>query len=116
MPERALEWRSACCGSWPTPEALAAWCLGWPWPGMAIGALAQYALSQSFPGCLLCSAAILALLDLLRVLRGLITHAASLPALLQVAVPEFLYSLAWTPVVYLLFRAIFRRVGGTKLA
>ena len=49
-------------------------------------------------------------------LRGLITHAASLPALLQVAVPEFLYSLAWTPVVYLLFRAIFRRVGGTKLA
>ena len=60
--------------------------------------------------------AILALLDLLRVLRGLITHAASLPALLQVAVPEFLYSLAWTPVVYLLFRAIFRRVGGTKLA
>ena len=90
--------------------------LGMALAGMAIGALAQYALSQSFPGCLLCSAAILALLDLLRVLRGLITHAASLPALLQVAVPEFLYSLAWTPVVYLLFRAIFRRVGGTKLA
>ena len=90
--------------------------LGMALSGMAIGALAQYALSQSFPGCLLCSAAILALLDLLRVLRGLITHAASLPALLQVAVPEFLYSLAWTPVVYLLFRAIFRRVGGTKLA
>ena len=86
--------------------------LGMALAGMAIGALAQYALSQSFPGCLLCSAAILAL----RVLRGLITHAASLPALLQVAVPEFLYSLAWTPVVYLLFRAIFRRVGGTKLA
>ena len=84
--------------------------------GMLTGSIAQYALSQSFPGCLLCSAAILALLDLLRVLRGLITHAASLPALLQVAVPEFLYSLAWTPVVYLLFRAIFRRVGGTKLA
>lgn len=38
------------------------------------------------------------------------------PALLQVAVPEFLYSLAWTPVVYLLFRAIFRGVGRTKLA
>ena len=93
MPGRALEWRSACCGSWPTPAALAAWCLG-----------------------LLCSAATLALLDLLRVLRGLITHTASLPALLQVAVPEFLYSLAWTPVIYLLFRAIFRRVGGTKLA
>ena len=43
--------------------------LGMALAGMAIGALAQYALSQSFPGCLLCSAAILALLDLLRVLR-----------------------------------------------
>ena len=84
--------------------------------GMAVGALTQYALSQSFPGCLLCSAGVLAVLDGLRILRGLITNAAGLPALLQVAVPEFLLSLAWTPLIYLLFRAIFRRVGGTKLA
>ena len=36
--------------------------------------------------------------------------------LLQVAVPEFLWSLAWPPLVWLLFRAIYNRVGGTKLA
>ena len=55
-------------------------------------------------------------MDGLRVARGLITNAAELPALLQVALPECLLSLAWTPLVYLLFRSIYRRVGGTKLA
>ena len=84
--------------------------------GMAMGAVSQYALSQSFPGCLICSAGVLGLLDLLRVARGLLTNAAGLSELLQVAVPEFLWSMAWTPLVWLLFRAIYNRVGGTRLA
>ena len=67
--------------------------------GMAMGAVSQYALSQSFPGCLICSAGVLAMIVLLRV-----------------GVPEFLWSLAWTPLVWLLFRSIYNRVGGTKLA
>ena len=67
--------------------------------GMAMGAVSQYALSQSFLGCLLCSAGVLGLLDLLRV-----------------AAPEFLWSLAWTPPVWLLFRAIYHKVGGNRLA
>ena len=84
--------------------------------GMAMGALAQYALNQSFPGCLVCSAIVLGLLDFLRVARGLFTNSASLSALLQVASGEFFCSLLFTPLVWLLFRAIYRRVGGTKLA
>ena len=84
--------------------------------GMLMGAVSQYALSQSFPGCLICSAGVLASLEGLRVAQRLLVHSAQLPALLQVAAPEFLYSLAWTPVIWLLFRAIHRRVGGTKLA
>lgn len=84
--------------------------------GMAIGAVCQYVLSQTLFGCLICSAGLLVLLSGLRIFRGLLVHAASLPALLQVAVPEFLWSLAWTPVVWLLFSAIHRRVGRTKLA
>jgi len=84
--------------------------------GMVMGAVAQYALSQSFPGCLICSAGVLGVLDLLRIGRGLLVNAAGLSDLLQVAVPEFLWSVAWTPLVWLLFRAIYRRVGGTKLA
>ena len=84
--------------------------------GMVMGAVSQYALNQSFPGCLICSAGVLGLLDLLRVARGMLTNLAGLPQLLRVAVPEFLWSLAWTPLVWLLFRAIYRRVGGTRLA
>lgn len=84
--------------------------------GLGAGAVSQYALKQSLAGCLICAAGVLALVDSLRVLRGLVTNAAALPALLQVAVPECLFSLAWTPLVYLLFRFIFRRVGGSRLA
>lgn len=84
--------------------------------GMAMGAVSQYALSQSFWGCLICSAGVLGLLDCLRVGRMLFINAANLSDLLQVAVPEFFWSLAWTPLVWLLFRAIYNRVGGTKLA
>ena len=84
--------------------------------GMAMGAVSQYALSQSFLGCLICSVGVLGLLDCLRVARMLFINAADLSDLLQVAVPEFLWSLAWTPLVWLLFRAIYNRVGGTKLA
>lgn len=84
--------------------------------GMLMGAVSQYALSQSFPGCLICSAGVLAALDALLIARGLLVHAAQLPDMLQVAVPEFFYSLVWTPLIWLLFRAIYNRVGGTKLA
>ena len=84
--------------------------------GMAMGAVSQYALSQSFAGCLICSAGVLGVLDLLRVARGLLVDLASLSDLLQVAAPEFLWSLAWTPPVWLLFRAIYHKVGGNRLA
>ena len=84
--------------------------------GMAMGAVSQYALSQSFAGCLICSAGVLGVLDLLRVARGLLVDLASLSDLPQVAAAEFFWSLAWTPLVWLLFRFIYRRVGGTRLA
>lgn len=84
--------------------------------GMVMGAVSQYALSQSFIGCLICAAGTVGLLELLRVARGLLTNAAPLSALLQAAAPELLWSLAWTPAVWLLFRTVYRKVGGTKLA
>ena len=84
--------------------------------GLLLGTAAQYGLSQSFPGYLLCCAALLAALDLLRILRALLYGAAPLPVLLQTALPECLLSLAFSPLVWLLFRAVFRRVGGSRLA
>ena len=84
--------------------------------GLIMGHLSQYVLRQSFPGYLLCAAGLLCALDGLRVARGLLTHAADLGAMLRVAAPEVLWSLVWSPLVWLLFRAVYRRVGGTRLA
>jgi len=84
--------------------------------GLLAGAAVQYALSQTFLGCFLCSAGALAAIDLWRVAVRLFVRSAGLPSLLRVAVPEILWSLAWTPLVYLIFRAVYRRVGGTRLA
>lgn len=84
--------------------------------GMVMGAVSQYALSQSFPGCLICSAGLLMALDGFRIALRLLSHSSTLSPLLQIAIPEFFYTLVWTPLIWLLFRAIYRRVGGTKLA
>ena len=84
--------------------------------GFLAGKAAQRVLSQSLPSCLICAAVILGALDVLRILRGLITHSAGLTTLLEVAVPEFLVSLAWTPAVYLVFWLVYDRVGGESLA
>lgn len=84
--------------------------------GMVMGAVSQYALSQSFLGCLICTAGTVGLLELLRIARGLLTDAAPLSALVEAAAPEFLWSVAWTPLVWLLFQTVYRKVGGNKLA
>lgn len=84
--------------------------------GMLAGAAAQYALTQGFAGCLICSAGVLAALEGLHLVWGLFTQIAPLPALLEVAGKEFFWSLAWTPLVYLIFHLVFRRVGLDKLA
>lgn len=84
--------------------------------GMVMGGVSQYALSQSFLGCLICAAGTVGLLELLRIARGLLTDAAPLSALVEAAAPEFLWSVAWTPLVWLLFRTVYRKVGGNKLA
>ena len=84
--------------------------------GMVVGAASQYVLSQNFFSCLLCSAVVLGAQDSLQVLWALFIQRDTLDVLLQVAVPEVLLSLCWTPLVYLLFRLIFNRVGGNRLA
>ena len=62
------------------------------------------------------AAACLALLELFQVISGVIIQLGPLPALLSVALREWLLSLCWTPLIYLIFYRIYRRVGGQKLA
>ena len=47
--------------------------------GLLLGAAAQYGLSQSFPGYLLCCGVLLAVLDLMRILRALLYRYCSRP-------------------------------------
>ena len=98
------------------PGGMGALVIGMALAGMLAGAVSQYALQQSLPGCLLCSAGALIFLDAFRIARALFVGQASLSVLLKVAVPEVLLSLVWTLPVWFLFQAIHRRVGGTRLA
>ena len=98
------------------PGGFGALVFGMALAGMAAGTVTQYALSQNFFSCLLCSAGVLGALDGFQILRALFIQLDTLDVLLQVAVPEVLLSLCWTPVVYWIFWRIFRRVGGTRLA
>ena len=84
--------------------------------GLTAGTLSQYALRRSFVGCLVCSAACLALTELFRLISGVITQLGPLSALLSVLLGELLLSLCWTPAVYFIFSRVYRRVGGQKLA
>lgn len=78
--------------------------------GWGAGAASQYVLSPSFGGCLLCTAAGLALLDLGRVLVGLFTGLAPLPALLRVAILEMLWSVCFVCLLYPWFSWVKRRI------
>ncbi len=84
--------------------------------GFFVGVVARYGISQSFFGAFLSTAAVVGGIDLVRVLVYLFIQAAELPALLKTAGAEVLCTLVFTVPVYYLYRAVFRRVGGDKLA
>ena len=84
--------------------------------GMLTGSIGEDARCQSVDSCLPCAAGGLAMIDGARIVRYLFVQAETLDVLLQVAASEIAVSLCFTPFIYLLFRMVFRRVGGTKLA
>lgn len=84
--------------------------------GLFTGALAQYALSQSLVGCLLCSAAALAVVELVHIAEDLFFLRAQVGPALLAALPQLLWTLCWVPVVYGIFSRAFDRVGGDRLS
>ena len=84
--------------------------------GMFTGALAQYALAQTLMGCMLCSAAVLAVVELIRVIQELFFLRTQLWPALCTATPQLLWTLCWVPAVYGIFSRVFSRVGGDRLA
>ena len=78
--------------------------------GWGAGAAAQYVLRPNCGGCLLCSAGALAAIDLFRVAAGLFTGLGSLSGLLEVAVPEILWSLCFVCLIYPWYTWVRRRI------
>ncbi len=78
--------------------------------GAGVGIAARYLVRQDLPGCLLCAAGALGLMDLVRVGWYLASGAASLGALARVAVPEVLFSLAFVFPLYPLLRWVHERI------
>lgn len=77
--------------------------------GAAAGITAQYLVRQNLVGCAICSAAGLFLIELFRVGWRLLLQVADLAALVQVALPEFLLSLIFTPLLYAIFHWVWSR-------
>lgn len=84
--------------------------------GMLTGALAQYALAQTLTGCLLCSAATLAVIESVYIAEELFFLRTTLWSALRSALPQLVWTLCWVPVVYGVFRRVFLRVGGDRLS
>ena len=80
--------------------------------GMLSGVVSQYALRRSLSGCMLCAAGVMALLEVLNILGGLVNDLATLGPLLLLAMEEFVVTLACTPLIYLLFYVLYRKAGG----
>ncbi|MPM19821.1 hypothetical protein SDC9_66247 [bioreactor metagenome] len=83
--------------------------------GAAAGLAAYRGLRQNLPGCMLCCAAALLIIDAFRVLFRVLFHSVPLGPLIRVALLETVWSLVFAPAVYFLFRATYRKVGGTTL-
>ena len=80
-----------------------------------MGLLFRYGLQSDFFGCLLGTVAGLLLLELLRMGYAALTLGVSFFALLPIALPEFLWTLAFFPVVYWLYAMAFRRSGAVHV-
>ena len=83
--------------------------------GLFTGALAQYALAQTLWGCVLCSAAVLTMIEAIQAAKELFFLRAQLLPTLRTALPQLVWTLCWVPVVYGIFHRVFRRVGGDRL-
>ena len=83
--------------------------------GIVIGSAARYGLKQNFVSFLLCSGVFLMIKDLVRIILGLLNQSAPLLAMAKTSLAEILISLLFTPLIWVLLRKTFDRVGGTRL-
>lgn len=84
--------------------------------GSLCGAGVKYILQKGFFGYFICAATILVAVELAWVLAWLLAGTGSWEEIFPLALRQTGLSLCYTPLVYLIFRRVFRKVGGTRLA
>lgn len=82
--------------------------------GFLTGAMSQYGVRQTYVGYLLCAGVSMGLLELARVVWAMFTHLGTLGDVVLVAGKEGLWSLCFTPLIYLLFKGICLRVNAQQ--
>lgn len=85
-----------------------------PLAGLLVGMMAEHVLQNNFLSCFACTLAFFLFLELWRVVPHFLAD-APLGALLRIALPELLYSLLCAIPVYVLFRAVRRKVSGSRI-
>lgn len=83
--------------------------------GWLTGAICQYGVRQNFVGYVLCAAIDMGALELCRFAWAMFTRLGTAQAVASVALKEGLWSLCFTPLLYPLFKLIYRKVGGERL-
>lgn len=84
--------------------------------GYLVGKSIQYGLQKGFFGFFLCSVAVLVSVEFLWMLGWAWRGLGSWGDLLALGVKQSLLSLMYTPLVYVVFQKVFKKVGGSKLA
>lgn len=83
--------------------------------GFFVGKATQYGLQKGFLGFFISSLTVLCLVEGLWTLDWFL-RGRSTSHIVELAVKQVGLSLCYSPVIYLLFQKIFRKVGGNKLA
>ena len=102
-----------CVASWPGEGWI--FLLPLTLAGILVGVACQYGLRPGYPGCLLCSAGVLAVVSFLRILIRLLWERAELLPMLELAARELVVSLPFALPVYFLYSRVYAKVGGTRL-
>lgn len=95
------------CLDGSSPWSVILFCLG----GLVTGLVSKYALRSSFLGFAVCSLGASAVFTAAHILPRWLGGKAALPVLLRVGGPELLWTMLLSPIVYFLFRFVFRRWG-----
>lgn len=84
--------------------------------GFLAGAWVQYGLQKGFVGFFICTLAMLSGVEFLWMFGWLLLGKGTTMTLLALSGKQILLSLCYTPLVYLVYQKIFKKVGGNKLA